>query len=78
VDLAKTKTLPKTSARNCFTGTVAEIKDDATVSEVVVAIDDKTQLCSLMSSQSVREMGLSPGDTVTAYFKALSVVLAVD
>jgi len=78
VDLAKSDTPPRTSARNSFTGRVAQINDDATISEVVVDIEGETQLCALMSSQSVREMGIATGDTVTAFFKALSVVLSVD
>lgn len=78
VDLAKTDEAVRTSARNSFLGKILEIKDDFSVAEVVVEVNDQTQLCALISSQSVLTMELAEGDEVIAFFKALSVVLSVD
>ena len=68
----------KTSARNSFAGTIVEIHDDGSVAEVVVQITETTQLCALVSSLSLQELGLKKGSQAIAFFKALSVVLTVE
>jgi molybdopterin-binding protein len=47
-------------------------------SEVVVQISDNTELCSILTEKSRKELGVIVGDTVWAVFNASSVVINVD
>ena len=78
VNIAAAGTLPVTSARNTFAGTVSDIRTQATVSEVAVRLPCGDILCALISSQSLKDLNLRIGDEVVAFFKALSVVVQFD
>jgi molybdate transport system regulatory protein len=69
----------KTSARNRLTGTVMSIDHGAVNDEVVILLDGSgTQLVSVVTSASVRKLGLEIGSKVVALFKAPWVILITD
>ena len=65
------------SARNCFHGSIAEIKKTEVACEVVTNLADGTKVCSLISRDSVDSMGLVPGMDIQVLFKAFSVIISV-
>ncbi len=67
----------KTSARNQFLGTVSAITKGAVNSEVVVKLDDKTEIVAVVTNESVAGLGLQVGKPAYALIKASSVILAV-
>lgn len=66
------------SARNCFTGTVSEIKSAQVACEVVTDLADGTKVCALVTRESLEKMRLEPGLEVQVMFKAFSVIINVD
>jgi molybdate transport system regulatory protein len=69
---------PTTSMRNRFLGKIARINEGTISAEVVVTVDEETEVCALITDESVKRLGLKPGDPVWAMFKAFSVVLGVE
>lgn len=65
----------KTSARNCFSGSVLSVKSTEIASEVLVVLDDGTEVCALVTQESVKYLELKKGKPVNVLFKAFSVVL---
>jgi molybdopterin-binding protein len=63
------------SARNQLRGRVVEIRADGVMAEVVVRIGDQ-DLVAIITSSSVRRLGLSTGDEVLAVIKATEVMVA--
>jgi molybdate transport system regulatory protein len=43
--------------------------------QITGRLQDGTEVCALVSSQSARDMALQQGDAVEFWFKSLSVVL---
>jgi len=64
----------KAGVRNSFTGTIVDIKQGEIMSEVVVKVGD-AEVTSVMTTDSLREVGFRLGDTATALIKAINVVL---
>ena len=62
------------SARNQLKGTVTSIKLGGVMAEVVVAVGEH-QLVSVVTRQSVEDLGLAVGDKVTAIIKSTEVML---
>ena len=62
------------SARNKLKGTVTSIKLGGVMAEVVVAVGEH-QLVSVVTRQSVEDLGLAEGDKVTAIIKSTEVML---
>ena len=62
------------SARNQLKGTVTSIKIGGVMAEVVVAVGEH-QLVSVVTRQSVEDLGLAEGDKVTAIIKSTEVML---
>ena len=62
------------SARNQLKGTVTSIKLGGVMAEVVVAVGEH-QLVSVVTRQSVEDLGLAQGDNVTAIIKSTEVML---
>ena len=60
------------SIRNEIPGTVKEIISDKVLSEVIIetAVGD---IAAIITTRSVRDMGLKPGDQVAALVKATNV-----
>lgn len=78
VVLVQNNEAPTTSMRNRFFGTIARINEGTISAEVVIAVDDETEVCALITDESVRKLNLKVGDSIWAMFKAFSVVLSVD
>ena len=62
------------SARNQLNGTVTSVKLGGVMAEVVVAVGEH-QLVSVVTRQSVEDLGLAEGDKVTAIIKSTEVML---
>lgn len=62
------------SARNRFVGIVTEIVSDLVMSQVELQCGPH-RVVSLISTESVRELGLEPGDVAVAVVKATNVLL---
>lgn len=62
------------SARNQLHGRVKEIKTNDISAEVIMDIGGQ-EMCSTVTAQSVRRLGLKAGDSITAVVKASSVML---
>ncbi|MFO7687056.1 MAG: TOBE domain-containing protein [Desulfobacterales bacterium] len=69
---------PDCSAENRFHGVVARINSGKVNTEYTVRIDDGTELCAVVSSESRRRLALRVGDRVWALFTCFAVVLHVD
>lgn len=62
------------SARNRFVGIVTEVTSDRVMSQVELQAGPH-RIVSLVSTESVRELGLEPGVVAVAVVKATNVVL---
>lgn len=67
----------KLSARNQFAGTVQRLVPGAVNSEVVLALPGGGHVAAVVTHESVQSLGLAPGQTATAVFKASAVIVAV-
>ncbi len=67
----------KISARNQLRGVVEEIALGVVTAKVSVRVGDNL-IESVITRQSVEEMGLKKGDAVTALIKSTEVMLMVD
>jgi len=68
----------RTSARNQFQGKVEMISAGPINSEVTLAINDKDRLTSIITSESVEQLGLGLGSEAYALIKASFIILAPD
>lgn len=66
----------KCSADNIFNGTVERIARGKINTEYIVQIADGTEVCSLVTSESCRRLGLAEGDNVWVLFNSFSVLLS--
>jgi molybdate transport system regulatory protein len=66
----------KTSARNAFRCQVAEIRQGSVNSEVILHLGESTQMAAVVTAESMEELALAVGQTVTALIKASFVMLA--
>jgi molybdate transport system regulatory protein len=66
------------SADNMFNGIIERISLGAINSEYIVRIDDGTEVCSIVTSESCRRLALEEGDRVWVLFNSFSVVLLSD
>jgi len=78
VMLYKSEDEPKSGADNIFRGIVRQIKSGKVTTEVVMAIPDGTELCSIITEQSRKRLGIQVNDTLWAAFNSFAVVLHVD
>ncbi len=67
----------KISARNHLRGTVEDIVLGTVTAKVTVKVGDNT-IESVITRQSVEEMGIKVGDTVTALIKSTEVMLMTE
>lgn len=67
----------KISARNVLQGTVNRIEAGAVNDEVTIDIAGSNTVTSILTSESVRSLGLEAGTKVSAIIKASSVLLAI-
>jgi molybdate transport system regulatory protein len=77
VILQKSEQEPESTAENRFSGTVVRINKGGIATEFVVRIADGTDLCSVVSAESARQMNLHENDRVWVIFNSFSVVLHI-
>jgi molybdate transport system regulatory protein len=65
------------SARNRLPGTVSAVTPAAVNAGVVIDIDGGLAIAAIVTQASGAALGLAPGVSATAFFKASSVILAV-
>ncbi|MGB8657131.1 MAG: TOBE domain-containing protein [Candidatus Zixiibacteriota bacterium] len=65
----------KYGARNQLVGKVIEIKEGTDMSQVRLEIQAGSFVSSVMTVDSLKELGLKKGDKVTAIIKAVNVLL---
>ncbi len=70
----KLPAMSHTSIRNRLAGTVREIISDKVVSEVIVDTAAGT-ISAVITTRSVQELGIKPGDQIHAIIKATNVSL---
>ena len=68
----------KLSARNILKGKVVQIKTVAVNSEVIQELPGGAQIVSIITKESVDNLGLAAGKSAYAVIKASSVMIAVD
>lgn len=66
---------PECSADNRFSGVVEKIIQGEINTEYRVRISDGTEICSIVTTESCRRLGLGKGDTVWVLFNSASVIL---
>ncbi len=64
----------KTGARNSITGKVTSIKSDEIMSLVKFEVTTPHEMSSVLTTESVKDMGLKIGDNVTLVVKAIHVL----
>jgi molybdate transport system regulatory protein len=69
---------PWSSADNVLSATVARIVRGKVTSEIVARIANGTEICSIVTEQSRKTLGLRPGEPVRVAFNAFTVVLHSD
>ena len=62
------------SARNQFPGTIKSVKLGGVMAEVVVSVGD-LEIVSAITRTSAEQLGLKPGDAVTAIIKSTEVMI---
>ncbi|APM40329.1 TOBE domain-containing protein [Clostridium kluyveri] len=65
----------KISARNQMKGKVTEIKEGAVNAEVIVDLGNDRSICSVITMESLKNLGIEVGSEVTTLIKASSVIL---
>jgi molybdate transport system regulatory protein len=78
VILQKSDREPESTAENRFAGTISRINKGGITTEYVVRISDGTELCSVVTTENARQMGLKEGDRAWVIFNSFSVVLHTD
>jgi len=68
----------RVSARNVFLGKVAELRKGAVSTEVILALKGGETLCSVITNESAKILGLKAGMEAYAFFKAGAVILGKD
>ena len=66
----------KHGARNQLTGEVVEIKKGTLMCQVKVKVSVPATMCSVMTLESLEDLGIKEGDTVNILAKAVNVLLA--
>ena len=65
----------KYGARNQLVGEVIEIKEGTLMCQVKVKISTESTVSSVMTMDSLRELGITRGDKVKVVIKAVNVLL---
>lgn len=68
----------KISARNVLPGVVAEVREGAVNSEVMVTLGGGSSVAASITKESVRSLQLKVGDQVSAIVKASNVIIGVE
>lgn len=65
----------KYGARNQLVGVVSEIKKGTVMCQVKLKIPAESSMCSVMTLESLDELGIKEGDRVKIIVKAINVLL---
>ncbi|MCL2523692.1 MAG: TOBE domain-containing protein [Betaproteobacteria bacterium] len=65
------------SARNCLTGAISRLAPGAVNTEVVIDLPEGGSVAAIITKESAQNLDLAVGKTVSAIFKASSVILGV-
>jgi molybdate transport system regulatory protein len=68
----------KTSARNQFLGTVAQVKRGAVNDEIELEVAGGQKIVATITRESTEDLGLQPGVQAIAMIKASSIILVID
>ncbi len=68
----------RTSARNQFACTVSGLRESTVDFEVLLRMDERTELAAVVTRESAEQLGLVIGSEVVALVKASSLLLLVD
>ena len=68
----------KISARNILKGKVVKLVRGAVNSEVIIELPGGTQLVSIITNNSVENLGLTEGKEAYAIIKASNVMVGID
>lgn len=68
----------RTSARNQFTGTIADVKHGAVNDEVTLRTEHGLEIVAVITHGSAASLGLAAGKPAFALVKASSVIVMVD
>ena len=66
------------SARNVLRGKVVRVEEGSVNNEVVLQLAGGAELTAIITRESSHALGLKPGETADAIFKANNVIVAVD
>jgi molybdate transport system regulatory protein len=78
VILSKDEKEPKASPENRLRGSVSQIIRGKITTEYIVSLPEGTELCSVVSDESRKRLGLAKDDEVWAMFNSFAVILNVD
>jgi len=76
--LSKGDTEPESSAENRLKGMVSIVIRGKITTEYIVSLPDGTEICSVVTEESRRRLGLKEGDTAWVLFNSFSIILNVD
>ena len=68
----------RVSARNVFLGKIAELRKGAVSTEVNLVLKGGETVCSVITNESAKVLGLQAGMEAYAFFKASAVILGKD
>jgi molybdopterin-binding protein len=68
----------KISARNVLKGKVQQVKAGTVNSEIIVKTDNGTEIVSIITKESAKNLKLAKGKTVYAVIKASNVMIMTD
>jgi len=66
----------KTSARNQLTGVISHCELGAVNGEVIIELPGGKSVVAIITNESIKNLGLKPGDQATALVKASHIILA--
>ena len=69
---------PKCMAENRFCGKVSCITKGKVTTEIVVRLQDGTEVCSIITEKSKRTLDIQKNDTMWVAFSAFAVVIHTD
>lgn len=78
VILVKDPQSPQTSSRNRLWGEIKRINQGSIAAEIVLELADGTEVCALITDESVKALQLEVGEKIWVLFKAFSVILGTD
>ena len=68
----------KHGARNEFVGEIVEIKKGQLMCQVTLKVPAESEVCSVMTVDSMASLGVKEGDKVKAVVKAVNVLLTTE